>query len=306
MPYPVAKLLKEKISDSYKLTTDGSQFLNQILVKLEDKLSKSTKNSYLDSASNFLGSELASYFDVDAKTNAYDASSYKSSAEATKQLGLVFPVHRTRGGDLQGGVYCTTFLQNVAFRLLNESRTYSVNDKIGKAQIIIGFSYEKANTIESTMNNMSAISRLMWKLGYAAPQPTDKQLKNPKYTDYGMQCILSSKGFQAVKMKINKDGDRVGDPGLSYKECMTVLNFNEGKSGCSKQYQTRNLLTGRCEGKKPCASYQTRDDKGRCKGKNPAKRSRVSRKSRKSCKYGVKKSGDCKKKPGAKRKTSRK
>lgn len=297
MPYPVAKLLKEKISNSYKLTSDGSQLLNEILNKLDRKLSSAGKKNYLDAANNLLGS-LASAFDGNAKANtSYGATTYKSSSDATKGLGLVFPVHRSRGGDLGKAIYCATFLEDVALYILNDARAYSVNDKIGKAQIILAISFEKASTMEGTVSNMSNISQLAWKLGYVAPRPTDKQLKNPKYTDYGMQSILASKGFQAVKMRTNKDGDREGDPGLNYKECMTVLLFRKRGSGCSKTYQTRNLLTGRCEGKKPCKDYQTRNSAGRCVGRNPVKSK--SRKSR--CKYGVKKSGGCKKKPGPKK-----
>lgn len=311
MPYPVSKLLKEKIGDTYKLTSDGSQLLNEILNKLAKKLTSAGKKNYLDAAATLLGPDLASRYDSSAKSNAADAVMYKTASEATKGLGLVFPVRRARGEELGKAIYSATLLQEIAVTILNNARATSVNSKIGKAQIILAISFEKASTMDSTVSNMSPMAQVAWKLGYVAPQPTEKQLRNPKYTDYGMQCILASKGFQAVKTKIDKDGEVVGESGLNYRDCMTVLLFRKRGTGCTQSYQTRNLLTGRCEGRAPCKDYQTRKEDGRCVGRKPKtapKRKSLKkkpRKSRKSCKRGSRMDGKCKKKPGPKKGSKR-
>jgi len=306
MPYPVAKLLKEKQGDQYKLTSDGSHMLNEILNKLERKLAHASKQNYATAPDRLLGEDLAGAYAGKAMSNASDAQKYKSSSEATKELGLVFPVHMSRGGDLAKAVYMATFLETVAKEFLANAVSHAINKKVGKAQLINGFSFDKKDSSESTFSAMSSEARLAWKLGYVAPRPTSKQLQNPKYTDYGMQSILASKGFQAVKQKLDKDGG-VEYYGLSYLQCMTVLLFRKRGTGCAKEYQTRNLLTGRCEGKKPCAPYQTRNEAGRCVGSKPARKSKKStrRSKKRSCKRGRKKSGSCKRKPGPKRKRSR-
>ena len=303
MPYPVAKLLKKNFGEDLKLTSDASQMLNEMLNKLERKLAKSGNKNYLDAASNLLGPDLGGHFDSQAKNDASYAGSYKTSSQATKDLKLTFPVHRARGGDLGKAIYMASLLETVAKALLNEARGYDVNNKVGKAQVILAISFDKKSTNDATVTNMSWLAQLAYKLGYVAPRPSDKQLQNPKYTAYGMQSILASKGFQAVKAKVNKDGKVEGDAGMSYDNCMTVLLFRKRGTGCSKSYQTRNLLTGRCEGKKPCKDYQSRNNDGRCVGRNPNPPKRKSRKSRKNkkCTYGRKKSGGCKRKPGPKR-----
>ena len=311
MPYPLSKLLKEKFNPELKLTSDGNAFLTEMLNKLDKKLSKTGKNNYLDSLQNLMG-EVSSKFDETARKNAQDSVTFKTVSQATTELKLVFPVRKTKGGDLGRSVFCATVLETVATSVLNQARADSVNNKVGKAQMILAISFVKASTMDGTVSNMSPLAQLAWKLGYMAPRATDKQLMNPKYTDYGMQCILASKGFQAVKEKFDKEGVRVGDSGLSYSDCMTVLLFRK-RGGCSKDYQTRNLLTGRCEGKKPCKSYQTRDENGRCVGANPSptKKRKTRKSKRKSvkkskCKRGVRKSGGCKRKPGRKRKSVKK
>ncbi len=311
MPYPLSKLLKEKFSPELKLTSDGNVFLAEILDNLDKKLSKTGKNNYLDSLQNLMG-EVSSKLDDTARKNAQESVSFKTVSQATTELKLVFPVRKNKEGDLGRSVFCATLLETVASSVLNEARSYSVNNKVGKAQMILAISFVKSSTMDATVSNMSPLAQLTWKLGYMAPRATDKQLMNPKYTNYGMQCILASKGFQSVKQKLNKDGKVEGDAGLSYSDCMTVLLFRK-RGGCSKGYQTRNLLTGRCEGKKPCRSYQTRNEEGRCVGANPSPtKKRKTRKSVKKsvkkskCKRGVKKSGGCKRKPGRKRKSGRK
>lgn len=307
MPYPLSKLLKENVNQDLKLTSDGNAFLTEMLNKLDKKLSKTGKNNYLDSLQNLMG-DVASKIDDTARKNAQNSVNFKTVSQATTELKLVFPVRKSKGGDLGKSVFCATLLETVATRVLVGGVGHSVNNKVGKAQMILALSFAKSSTMDETVSNMSPITKLAWKLGYMTPEATDKQLLNPKYTDYGMQCILASKGFQAVKQKLNKDGQVEGEVGLSYSECMTVLLFRK-RGGCSKGYQTRNLLTGRCEGKKPCKSYQTRGDNGRCVGANPSpKKKRKTRKSKRKsvkkskCKRGVRKSGGCKRKPGPKRK----
>ena len=307
MHYPLSKLLKEKVNKDLRLTRDGRLLLTELLNNLDKKLSHAGKNNYLDAATNLLGEDVGSKFDKNAKYNAKNGTEYKTASQATKDLLLVFPVHRYKeGGDLPRSIYCASLLEEVAFKILSEASKLSINNKFGKAQIIIAISFSKQDTMESTVKNMSPLSQLAWKLGYIAPQPTAKESVLPKYTDYGMQCILSSKGFQAVKQKMSKTG-YIQEKGLDYKKCMTVLLF--GKRGkCPKGYQTRNLLNGRCEGKKPCKDYQTRNADGRCKGRKLGPKKSKTRKTRKSvrkCVRGKLKSPTkggrvCKKKPGRK------
>ena len=259
MSYQLSKLVPD-----YKLTSDGRKFLTDLLKKLDAKLSRMNKTNFQDSVEKSLGPQIANAYGSSAKSNASYAGNYKNATEAKEGLGLKFTIHKHSRGDLTNAIYCTTFLENVAVDILNDAAGERVNNKIGKAQMILAIAFDKKDTAENTMKDMNARQLLAYKLGFVAPKPTSKQLAMPKYTDYGLQCILASKGFQAVKKKLDKDGNNEGDSGLSYEECMTVLLFRKRSIGCAKPYQYRNVLTGRCEGKRPKGSARKSKRKSKC------------------------------------------